>query len=312
MARQSAPAEHAAAAAEAVRRAAGGSPLEVESAVRRYVLRWHLDLARRVLRRLGLLVGALFVLNTTSALSLEMRLLHDAQGAVGLLTMPQSVAPVPAVMIVHDSLGIDRRAQRTVHQLLEAGVAALEIELYAVSADGADGAAALDPKAEAEVILRARRALAETPAIDGARLAALGFGRGAHAVALAPAGAGWDWMARVLLYPACAALARELSAGAGASRAPLLLLYGDAGTADPPHDCLRLASSLDDAGAPARLIRYAGASHAWDLPPVGANPVSFQPDPAGGGTLRAVPWPQLAEMSATQAAGFLATAMAAR
>ena len=311
-ARRSAPAEHAPAAAQAVRRAAGGSPQEVEAAVRSFILAWHLDWARRVLRRSGLLVGALFAFNATAASLLDTRLLLDAEGAVGLLTTPQSAAPVPAVMIVHDSLGIDGRANGTVQQLHEAGIATLEVELYAVSADGADRPAVFDLQAEAAVLARARRALAAAPAVNGAQLAALGFGRGAHAVALAPVEPGWDWAARVLLYPACAALTLELQAGPRASRSPVLLLQGYEGTADPPRDCLRLASRFEDAGVPTRLIRYAGATHAWDLPPIGADPVSFQPDPGGSGTLRTVPWPELAQMSATQAAAFLATAMAAR
>lgn len=309
---RSAPAEHAPAAAEAVRRADGGSPQEVEAAVRRYILAWHLDWARRVLRRLGLMLGALFAFHASAASLLDTHVLLDAEGPVGLLTMPQAAAPVPAVMIVHDSLGIDSRANGTVRQLLDAGIATLEVELYAVSVDGVGGAAVFDPQAEAAVLARARLALAAAPATAGMQLAALGFGRGAHAVALAAVEAEGDWAARVLLYPACAALAPELPTGPGASRSPVLLLQGDGGAADPQRDCMVLASRFEDTGAPARLIRYAGATHAWDLPPIGGDPVSFQPDPAGRGPLRTVPWPALAQMSATQAAAFLATAMAAR
>lgn len=310
--RQPPPAEQAPAAAEAVRRAAGASPQEVEAAVRSFILAWHLDWARRVLRRFCLLIGALFAVNAAVASSLETRMLLDAEGPVGMLLMPQSATPVAAVLIMHDSLGIDSRAKWTVQLLLEAGIAVLEVELYAVSVDGADSAAAFDPEAEAAVLARARRALAAAPGVAGVQLAALGFGRGAHAVAVTPVEAGRDWAARVLLYPACAALAAELRPGPGASRSPVLLLHGDNETADRSRDCRHLASRLENVGAPTRLIRYAHATHAWDLPPIGADSVSFQPDPAGGGTLRTVPWPELAQMSGTQAAAFLAMAMAAR
>jgi dienelactone hydrolase len=318
------PAERSPAAREAVRRAAGGPPQEVEAAVRRLIFAWHVDWARRVLRRLGLLLGTLLTLDAAPALPQETRLLHDAAGAIGPLTAPRAGRPVPAVILVHDSLGIDARADRTVAQLLEAGIAALEIELYAVSADGADGAAAFDPAAEAAVLARARQALLAAPGIDGSRLAALGFGRGAHAVALAPGGAGPapDWAARVLLYPACAAVAHALPAGPGASGAPVLVMHGDSGAGDPPRDCLRLASRFEDAGAPARVIHYRGASHGWDAPPVRGDAPSRHPDPGsegrggegrgGDGRVGIVPWPELAAMSAAQAVGFLAGALLTR
>jgi dienelactone hydrolase len=309
-ARRSAPAEHAPAAAEAVRRAAGAKPQEVEAAVRRFILAYHLNLARCVLRRLGLLCGALFFGSyATAASSLETRLLHDADGAVGLLTMQQSAAPVPAVILVYDSPGTDRRAELTVRQLLYAGIAALEVELYHVSADGADGAVSFNPQAEAKVLDRARRLLAAQPGIEPTRLAALGFGRGAHAVAVWPVGKERDWTARVLLYPDCASLADALPGISGVSRAPVLVLHGDTGAGLPPRDCLHLASQFEDAGVPVRILHYRGATHGWDLPPVGEHVVSFQPAPVGRGMLRTVAWPELAEMSATQAVGFLAAAM---
>ncbi|WP_270933608.1 dienelactone hydrolase family protein [Falsiroseomonas oryzae] len=306
-------AEHAPAAAEAVRRTAGGNPQEVESAVRRLIFAWHLDWARFVLRRLGLLCGVLFVGSyATAASSLETRLLHDAEGAVGLLTMRQFAAPVPAVILVYDSPGTDRRAELTVRQLLDAGIAALEVELYHVSADGADGPVSFNPQAEADVLDRAWQVLAAQPGIDATRLAALGFGRGAHAVAVWPGGKERDWTARVLLYPDCASLAGALPGSSGVSRAPVLVLHGDTGAGLPPRDCLHLASHFEDAGVPVRILHYRGATHGWDLPPVGEHVVSFQPAPVGRGMLRTVAWPELAEMSATQAVGFLAAAMLER
>lgn len=304
-------APRAPAAQAAVRAAAGSSPQEVEAAVRRYVLAWHLDQAARLLRWLGLKLVVLLTLGAMPAAA-EVRLLGDAQGAIGLFSAPKAAAAMPAVVLVHDSLGIDRRSEPTVRHLLQAGMATLEVELYAVSADGAGSLAAFDPQAEAGVLARARRALAAEPGIDAARLSALGFGRGAHAVALMPVVDGQDWAARVLVYPACAALAGALSPEPAASRAPVLVLHGDSGAGDPPRDCPALASRFEDMGAAAGIIRYPGASHGWDVPLPGEQAGSFLPDPAGHGLLHSVSWPGLAEMSAAQATGFIATAPAGR
>lgn len=310
-AQETSPTPRAPAAQAAVRAAAGSSPQEVEATVRRYVLAWHLDQATRLFRRLGLKLAVLLVLGGLPAAA-EVRLLGDAQGTIGLFSVPQAAAAMPAVVLVHDSLGIDRRSEPTVRHLLEAGIAALEVELHAVSPDGADISSPFEPEADAKLMARARRALAAERGIDATRLAALGFGRGAHAVALMPVVDGQDWAARVLLYPACAALADALSPEPLASHAPVLVLHGDAGAGDPPRDCASLASRFEDMGLAASVIHYPGAAHGWDLPMAGEHGESFMPDPAGHGVVRAVSWPGLAEMSAAQAVGFIATVPARR
>jgi dienelactone hydrolase len=310
-ARDSSPAPRTPAAQAAVRAAAGSSPQEVEATVRRYVLAWHLDQAARLFRWLRLKLVVLLALGALPAAA-EVRLLGDAQGAIGLFSVPKASTAMPAVVLVHDSLGIDRRSEPTVRHLLQAGIAALEVELYAVSPDGADSALAFDPEAEAKLLARAQRALAAERGIDATRLAALGFGRGAHAVALMPMVGGQDWSARVLLYPACGALADALSPKPATSRAPVLVLHGDTGAGDPPRDCPSLASRFEDMGIAAGVIRYPGASHGWDVPMAGEHAGSFLPDPAGRGVLRVASWPGLAEMSAAQAVGFIATVPASR
>lgn len=309
-----APPERTPAAVEAVRRAAAGgsNPVEVEAAVRNLIFAWHLDWVRRLLRRVGLLFAAVCAVSATSAAATEREVFGDVDGHIGLLSMPRHPGPVPAVIVVHDSLGMDRRSDLTVRQLLNAGMATLEVELYAVSADGAGGTADFDPRDEAAVLDRAWRAITAEPGIDPIRVAGMGFGRGAHALAGSPDAKGQDWAARVLLYPDCTALASALLASAGTSSAPLLVLHGDTGAGDPPRDCLSLASRLEDARVPVRIMHYRSAANGWDLPPIGEHPVSFQPAPVGRATLRTVAWPELAEMSAAQAAGFLAAAMDGR
>lgn len=318
--RNVAPPERTPAAVEAVRRVAanGSNPNEVEATVRNLIFAWHLDWARRVLRRVSLLLAALCAAGAAPAAATERAVLGDVDGHIGLLSMPggpepvPEPAPVPVVILVHDSLGTDRRTDLTVRQLLDAGIATLEVELYAVSADGANGAEFFDPYAEAEFLNRARRALGTQPGIDPMRIAALGFGRGAHAVAGSPDGYAQDWVARVFLYPDCGTLAGSMLAGPRTSLAPLLVLHGDTGAGDPPRDCLGLGSRLEHAGVPVRITHYRHAAHGWDLPPIGDHGISFQPAPVGQDRLRSVAWPELAELSATHAAGFLAAAINGR
>jgi dienelactone hydrolase len=92
----------------------------------------------------------------------------------------------------------------------------------------------------------------------------------------------------------------------------VLVLHGDTGAGDPPRDCPALASRFEDMGIAAGVIRYPGASHGWDVPMAGEHAGSFLPDPAGRGVLRVASWPGLAEMSAAQAVGFIATVPASR
>lgn len=306
-----------------------GSPAETEATVRRFIRAWHLAQLRRLVNWFArlLLVSALVPAPATRAEQPATILLSDASGPVGLLTLPllegmaegmaDGMAGPAAVILVHDVGGIDHRSGRTSAALLAAGIAVLEIETRAVSADGFAlpglGQAMPDIGTELAALARARQALATTPAVDGARVAALGFGRGAHPVALLPVRAegGADWAARVLLYPGCASLAAALTADPDASRAPLLLMHGGADPGNTPADCDDLADRLDELGAATRVLTYAGATHGWDLPDFGLFGLSFQPHPSGSGRLPVRPWPELAQVSAAQAAGFLWAALRA-
>ena len=80
-------------------------------------------------------------------------------------------------LLVHDALGFDERTAPYVTQLEGAGFLVLEMELRALSLDGAgavDDATA--GAADAAKVLRAAKALSRHPAADPQRLAAVGFG----------------------------------------------------------------------------------------------------------------------------------------
>jgi dienelactone hydrolase len=257
----------------------------------------------------------------TSGVAASVELLADADGPLGYLTAasadPGAMLPRrPAALLVHDTLGIDGRAAPYVAQLEGAGFLVLEMELHALSLDGAgtlDDAPA--GAAEAAKVLRAAEALARHPAVDPRHLAAVGFGAGGRAVALAVPenGAPDPFSARVLLYPGCSGLLEALSARAPAllPRSAMLLLHGEANAANTPGACDSIAGVLRPMAPAARVKRYRAATYGWDVLAPAGREASRQPRPDGAGSVPTWSWPGLAEMSAAQTTGFVATVLSA-
>jgi dienelactone hydrolase len=202
---------------------------------------------------------------------------HGPGGTMGLLYPLESGAPPsPAVLIVHDALGLDQRSHRYVAQLNAAGLLVLEVELRANPPDGL--AEPLPGEAEAaELLTHAITALARDPRVDPMRIGALGFGIGARAVALAPPAEDGraTIVARLLLYPGCASLRDLLRASSHASRtapSPVLVLHGEDDPANAPAECHELSAALGST-ASVRRISYRGATYAWDPPADGGERV---------------------------------------
>jgi hypothetical protein len=91
---------------------------------------------------------------------------------------------------------------------------------------------------------------------------------------------------------------------------PVLLLHGEADPANSPAECGDLSAALGTT-APVRRISYRGAAYAWDLPQSSGGEYSRQPGPNSQGTIPARSWPELAELTATRAAAFLANTLSA-
>ena len=236
---------------------------------------------------------------------------HGPEGMTGLLHAAETGAPRSgAVLIVHDVLGMDTRGHRYTAQLTAAGLAVLEIELRANPADDSVPEPLPSEAEAAGLVARAAAALANDPRVDPNRVGALGFGIGARAVALAPPrGDGLDaFAARVLLYPACASLQQVVQApqrAAAPTRSPVLLLHGEDDPINSPAECDGLSAALGKT-AHVRRISYRAAGYAWDLPQSGGSEHSKQHRPDGQDTIPVRSWPELAELSAAQAAAFLA------
>lgn len=241
----------------------------------------------------------------------EVESLVDDEGAVGLLTLPNGVrhghSRIPAVVLVSDGAGPDQRTFRYIEQLRHAGIAALEVQLYEMSTDGVAFPAPHDRNQDAARLLRAVQALRRVRDIEFSVFAAIGFGRGAHPLVLGDlrTNPSTDLVARVLLYPGCKEVGTALRENAAPSRAPVLIVHGDADSANMQEDCDGLAQQFAQDGVTSRVIRYRGATYGWDIPAMGMSGTAYVEGPDGR-RVRTTPWDELSDMSAAQAISFVA------
>ena len=190
------------------------------------------------------------------------------------LRIPQVASGMPAVVIVHGSSGIDSRGPSYAAELNKAGIATLEIDMWA--ARGITGGLNR-PRSVPETLPDAYGAftyLAANPAIDAKRIGIMGFSWGGVVSMLTATrpytdqylAAGVKFAAHAPNYPLCwvynAAPGYEFRSFTGA---PVLIQGGELDTYDLPDTCPKLAQSLE-ATAPGLLsVRmYPNATHAFD------------------------------------------------
>jgi uncharacterized protein len=198
-----------------------------------------------------------------------------------VLRLPPGHARGPAVVILHGSGGVDGRGERYAQQLLAAGIASLEIDMFTPRNIGrGQGTTARPRQADAMPdVFGALRFLAAHPRVDPQRVGVMGLSYGAglsiflatDAVGRAYAAGGPDFRAAAPLYPVCFGYDpdRPLGRLPGQSfpRVAMLMLVGerDDYDADGGASCRRLAAS-GSAAAQARM-QFAvlpGATHMWD------------------------------------------------
>ena len=224
-------------------------------------------------------------------------------GQLNLPTQPQG--KMPAVLIAHGSGGVDTRGAFHAQALNEAGIATLEIDMWAARglAGGSDGR----PKAVSETLPDAYGALkflSAHPSIDASRIGILGFSWGGVMAMLtatqryaAMAEPGQRFVAHVPFYPVCWVYNRIPGYEFGSlTGAPVFIQAGGADDYDNPDSCQQLIDSL----APAdhnllTLTVYPGATHAFDR----LEPAMQETDPYShlgqGGVVDIAPSPQAAE-----------------
>jgi dienelactone hydrolase len=181
---------------------------------------------------------------------------------------------VPAVVIVHGSGGVDSRGRFYAAALNDAGIATLEIDMWAARGIKGPGER---PKGVPETLpdaFAAFKFLASDPAIDAKRIGITGFSWGGVVSMLTATrpyserylGTSARFAAHAPNYPVCWIYNRvpgyEFREFTGA---PVLLQAGEIDTYDLPDTCRKLEQSLGAEGARhLSVVVYPGAGHGWD------------------------------------------------
>jgi dienelactone hydrolase len=227
----------------------------------------------------------------------------QVQGRFGL---PASSAPkVPAVLILHGSLGVDGRGAFHAKALQEAGLATLEITMFPPGSPPREGFKVTMPYAAA-----ALKWLAAQPGVDPQRLGVMGFSWGGIMTVLMSSEfvqerLGADVpkpVAFAPFYPTCSLLARLLvnplspfyNAHTRMSGTPMLIQLGtcdDFETGARP--CDPLVAMWPAAAREHTTVRYVeGATHDFDSQGPGRNYYARFAHAGRGGMVNVVPSPK--------------------
>jgi dienelactone hydrolase len=182
--------------------------------------------------------------------------------------------PMPAVVIVHGSGGVDSRGVSYARELNNAGIATLEIDMWA--ARGITGAENR-PKTVPETLPDAYGAfvyLAANPAIDSKGIGIMGFSWGGVVSMLTATkpytdrylGSEMKFAAHAPNYPVCwvynVVPGYEFKSFTGT---PVFIQAGELDTYDLPDTCLKLVRSLASVAPDFLSLKiYPGATHAFD------------------------------------------------
>ncbi|WP_102794402.1 dienelactone hydrolase family protein [Bowmanella denitrificans] len=194
----------------------------------------------------------------------------------GQLSIPQvgNTAPLPAVVIVHSTAGIDSTGSFYAQALNKAGIATLEIDMWTARGlnGGSDGRPTSVPETMGDAF-GALNFLTGLDAIDENRIGIIGFSWGGVMSMLSATkqyadllGGGKTFAAHVAQYPVC--WAYNLVPGyefGELTGSPVMLQAGTLDTYDAPTSCKQLVNSLPtDDREHVKLNLYYGATHAWD------------------------------------------------
>ena len=194
----------------------------------------------------------------------------------GVLRIPVDAAhPMPAVVIVHGSAGVDSRGSAYAAELNAAGIATFEIDMWSARNIGGGGDRPKGVPLTLPDAYGAFKLLAANPAIDAKRIGIMGFSWGGVVSMLTATrpyteqylGKDIRFAAHAPNYPVCWVYNRvpgyEFKDFTGA---PILLQAGEQDTYDLPDTCSKMVKSLgESAGRLLTLKVYADAGHGWDL-----------------------------------------------
>jgi dienelactone hydrolase len=189
-----------------------------------------------------------------------------------LNTLPDA-GRTPGVVICHGSDGVDGRGEFHAAALNAAGIATLEIDMWA--ARGTARGPAARPRSPAETLpdaFAAKAFLAAQPEVDASRIGVMGFSWGGVVTLLCATtsaqrlASGPAFAAHVAMYPVCWAYEQvpglSLKALTGA---PILIQAGEIDAYDDPDSLDQLLARLPaESRAVIRGVTHPGAGHGFD------------------------------------------------
>jgi len=243
-------------------------------------------IAERPIRRIELHPMKTVTLTTAQFLTAEKR--GSPATIAGELRLPLGVkGSVPAVVLVHGSIGITTQIDPWARELNEIGIAVFIIDSFTGRGIG-EGYVPETRVSHLTMILDAYRALellAHHPSIDPSRIALMGFSRGGRVALYASlkrfqrmhGPEGFEFAAYLPFYPACwtTYIDDEL-----VSDRPIRIFQGMADNWTPIEPCRKYVTRLRKQGKDVQLTGYPGAHHVFDA----SMPLRQYPKATGFGT----------------------------
>lgn len=217
----------------------------------------------------------------------EVRLSGDGVTLGGILFRPAVEGPLPAVIVLHGwaEAGVPGalRVEGMARDLSEAGFLTLALSMRGWPPSGGQDDCGLR---QADDVARAVEWMHRIPGVHGTSIGLLGYSQGGQ-VALLAAARQPIVSAVVAVYPVTdvprwaettsletirtgyvptvcqGGVNRSPVAVAGAIRAPVLLVHGDADTRVPTEQSLRLRDALQAVGGSVELVLVPGAAHGF-------------------------------------------------
>jgi dienelactone hydrolase len=243
---------------------------------------------------------------------------HHPYKVAGTLYLPENAAsPVPVVVLVHGTLGIDQRGELYRQPLLEAGIGMFEVDFKTGIYRGA-----LDrpePDTFLPMAFAALKELRKLPAVDPNRIGIMGFSLGGN-IALRTAmetnvkqwmGDDKGFVAFVLFNPVCNHFTKDFEkSGSKLTGGPMILFYGSEDSYGEDEAVPKLKSLLATKYSFQLVtVEYPGATHDFNL----NGPDKNLLDPAAKGMRVHIKWdPDAASDSVTKVVAFLRENLAAK
>jgi dienelactone hydrolase len=242
---------------------------------------------------------------------------HHPYKVSGTLYLPENASsPVPAVVLIHGTTGIDQRGELYRQPLLDAGIGIFEVDfktgIYKGTLDRPE------PDTFLPMAFAALKALRKLPTVDPARIGIMGFSLGGNiALRTAMESNVRQWMgddkgfaAFALFYPVSNHFTKDFEkSGSKLTGGPMIIFYGTDDSYGEGKAVPELKSLLAEKyNFQLITVEYPGATHAFNL----NGPDMNYLDPAAKGMRVHIRWnPDAASDSVTKVVAFLREYLAA-